>query len=62
MAEGAYPKSGKLQDRTPSPLQRAAIAVTAAHSKMVEAELLQEEAWQVFLSKTKGHACCSRRA
>ena len=54
MADGTYPYFGKVQERTPSPVQRSAIAVLAAHKEMVEAETKQDAAFQEFLSKTEG--------
>ena len=68
MAEGFYPgsSSGKhirerlssiMEDRTPSPVQRSAMAVLAAHEKWAEAEMKKDAAYQEFLSKVEGLPC-----
>ena len=50
-----HPGLGKVrEERTPSPLQRSAMLVLAAHKEMVEAEIKQDAAFQEFLSRTAG--------
>ena len=57
MAKGdalTYPKPGRIKERAPSPLQRAAVAVTTAHAQMVEEAESKKGAWQSFVSQTSG--------